>query len=178
MSRIARLILTASAAGVLACSQDSPTEPAELAGIAPELARGAPISRPAGGTCDTRIAFLPREDGQPDNVQVIRVDLDCNLRHLGRTTGVLIQRITSTGLTNTLTASTVYTAANGDLLNADFVGAGGVDPVALEVTFSGTETYTGGTGRFAGATGSASLSGIVSLLSNTGNYSTTGSLSY
>ena len=52
-------------------------------------------------------------------------------------------------------ATAIYTAANGDELHATFTGqlnfATGV--------ITATVTYVGGTGRFAGATGSATLSG-------------------
>jgi hypothetical protein len=46
----------------------------------------------------------------------------------------------------------IFTAANGDMLFATFAGQFAGDPaVALEATL--TATITGGTGRFAGATG-------------------------
>jgi hypothetical protein len=46
------------------------------------------------------------------------------------------------------------------------------------VTFSGTETFEGGTGRFAEATGSAAVVGTASLITNTGSYETSGTLTY
>ena len=176
MLPIARLILTASAAGVLACSEDSPTEPAALAGSAPGLAQAVPISRPAGGTCRTQFEFQASD--------VILIQLDCNLLHLGRTSGVSTQTITVTGQTPTgeltvvLSSSPTYTAANGDVLRVSFSGTGVLDPASGVATFSGTETFNGGTGRFEAATGSVALSGSASLVSNTGSYETSGSLTY
>lgn len=52
-------------------------------------------------------------------------------------------------------ASSTYTAANGDQLRAVFTGE--LDGVSGAI--SATVTYVGGTGRFAGASGSAELAG-------------------
>ena len=52
-------------------------------------------------------------------------------------------------------AKTTYTAANGDQLKADIVGE--LNGVTGAVT--ATVTYTGGTGRFLNAVGTATLSG-------------------
>ena len=55
------------------------------------------------------------------------------------------------------TATSTYTAANGDQLLAVFTGQlNGATGV-----ITATVTYVGGTGRFAGATGTATLSGQV-----------------
>jgi hypothetical protein len=80
------------------------------------------------------------------------------LSHLGRTTfhseiDILIgpQTVTGTG---------TFTAANGDTLTAivsgtvSFPDAQGISKLNL------TDTFTGGTGRFAGASGSASVTGF------------------
>ena len=80
------------------------------------------------------------------------------------------------GLSNTLSSSPVYVAANGDVLNASFSGTGIVNPITGMATFSGTETYLGGTGRFEGATGSVTLVGTASLGAATGQYDVSGSI--
>jgi hypothetical protein len=51
-----------------------------------------------------------------------------------------------------ISGTVVFTAANGDQLAADFSG-GFTSPTTLE----GTYTFTGGTGRFSDATGTASF---------------------
>jgi hypothetical protein len=93
-------------------------------------------------------------------------DSTANFTHLGKTTG------TSTGIatldfgnpcegegsaTVTNVGSGVFTAANGDELWLDFENTLCFGP--SESALTGTQTITGGTGRFAGATGSAVLSG-------------------
>jgi hypothetical protein len=51
-----------------------------------------------------------------------------------------------------ISGTLVFTAANGDQLSADFSG-GFISPTTAE----GTYTFTGGTGRFSHATGTASF---------------------
>jgi hypothetical protein len=54
-----------------------------------------------------------------------------------------------------VTGTVVFTAANGDQLHADVAG-GFTSPT----TVAGTYTFTGGTGRFADATGVADFAGV------------------
>ena len=63
--------------------------------------------------------------------------------------------------TGTLHVWASFTAANGDTLQAEFP-AWGFDPVSGVAADSGLATITGGTGRFAGASGSyvATFSGV------------------
>lgn len=170
---IKRLVAAGVTAGVLGCAAEAPTEPS----LQVTSLHDSPVSRPAGGGCGSTFEFLPPAEGQPANVQVVRIILNCNLRHLGLTSGVAIQTITFTGpTTNLISSTTVYTAANGDELHAAFSGAGTL--TYPSVTFGGTETYVGGTGRFEGATGSSTLEGSASLASLSGLYQTAGSLTF
>ncbi len=172
---IKRLVAAGAAAVLLGCAAEGPTEPSlKVTGL-----HGSPVARPAGGRCQTTFEFLAPEAEQPPNVQRIRILLNCNLRHLGLTSGEATQTLTFTGPTTmNLVNSSTYTAANGDELYAEFIGTGTLDPVALSVTFEGTETYLGGTGRFEGATGSSALAGSASLISSSGFYQTTGSITF
>jgi len=178
MLRTSYLLSLCAALGALGCGQDSPTGPEY--GATPVQAHYGGTPRPAGGSCATTISFLPPVSGQPANVAVIRVGLDCTLRHLGLTSGELIQTIVSstTDFSNTLSATIVYVAANGDELHATFAGSGVLDPSGPSVRFSGTETYTGGTGRFRDAAGSSELVGSADLRASVGEYSTSGTLRY
>jgi hypothetical protein len=68
---------------------------------------------------------------------------------------------------STVVGSYVFTAANGDTLTADFTGlvtATDVPGVRLTVD---TATITGGTGRFAGATGSFTVERLVDTTAGT-----------
>jgi hypothetical protein len=79
---------------------------------------------------------------------------------------------TSAGASNT----TVYTAANGDQLFVSWTGT--ASSSGPDNTFSGPETITGGTGRFAGATGSTWVSGTASFATMTGQFTSVGTISY
>lgn len=136
--------------------------------------------RPHGGTCSTVVTPLSPPGDFP---QVLRIDADCALTHLGRTSGQTTQYVVPAGppgatiplvITNTMR----YRAANGDELNMWFAGTGQLDPVTGEVTFVGTDTYQGGTGRFAHATGTATTQGSASVFTNLGAFTTKGWLAY
>lgn len=122
---------------------------------AAHLAAG-PVERPYGGSCSTTFTFL-----SPTRLQM---EYTCQLRHLGRTTAVATQDLSFGPGGIVITNSTVYTAANGDMLHARFAGTGTMQPGSPGVVaFTGTETYSGGTGRFAKAAGSAVLTGTATI---------------
>ena len=74
---------------------------------------------------------------------------------------------------------TTYTAANGDELYTRWDGQV-ISPPGPDIVFVGTETYLGGTGRFAGASGSSWLEGTSYLAGSTGpgEYTTDGSITF
>ena len=79
-----------------------------------------------------------------------------------------------------ITNAIVYTAANGDELFANFIGIGQFTSPA-SVSFSGTETYDGGTGRFSDASGSAAIVGtaqFTSAIGGVGEFTGNGTISY
>jgi hypothetical protein len=116
--------------------------------------------------------------------EVLHVELDCILEHMGRVLGVATTTVIPAGppvgqtLPIVLTSITTYEAANGDLLDQTFYGTGEVNPVTLEVTFEGMETFAGGTGRFDDAVGVAHTVGNASFVTNTGFLITKGRLAY
>jgi len=166
------LVLTALALST-ACAGDGATEPA--ANVSPLEARttDAMGSRPAGGRCATTITVV----GGSETSIALAISGTCNLGHLGRTTMVAAQTVSLVdgGIVN----STTYTAASGDKLLSSFAGQV-VSPPGPDVTFTGTETYHGGTGRFEGASGSSALEGTATLggPAGTGEYTTKGAIKY
>lgn len=160
--------------------------PASIAGIAivalsfAATALAAGPERPYGGSCSTVVTPLTPPGVFP---QELRIDLDCTLTHLGRTTGVAMQLVTPTGqsgdiVTALIESTTTYTSANADVLNQSFVGTALINVQTGEVRFIGTETFEGGTGRFADAVGSSDLEGTASIFTNVGFYTTKGRLAY
>jgi hypothetical protein len=136
-------------------------------------------NRPYAAVCDTAGTVI-----QTDPVLRISFDLVCQSRHLGATTGVLVLDVIPIGppvngiLPAAIFAPVDYVAANGDVLHADFVGSGDIDLGTGKATFQGIETFKGGTGRFAGASGRGLLEGTASNVTNVGEYNSVGRISY
>jgi hypothetical protein len=120
---------------------------------------------PVSGTCNTTFG-LPLS---PPPV-IRQVDTGtCQLAHLGRTAIYLLQDIDLVNGTKTSVELT-FTAANGDVLRASNVGTH-VQTGPASSSFSSTTTLTGGTGRFANATGQWRLEGTVDLITSTATFS-------
>lgn len=177
MPRIVFLLVAGTAMSVLGCAQDSPTVTGALTGA---VAAQVQAARPAGGSCTTRFEFLAPTEGQPANVQRITFEADCILRHLGKATATFSETVTFTGPNTVTFVSTdlVYVAANGDELHARIDDGAAVFDAFGGLTLTATEMYTGGTGRFAGATGSGAITGQASVVTQVGAYSTSGSIAY
>src|SRR5215470_9804159 len=104
-----------------------------IAGIPPfALARpiDAGVRRPFSGACQTRVEVLSPPDSFPLQ---LHIDSQCNFSHLGLTTGSSSQTVVPAGppagqtLPLLISNMTTYRAANGDQLNAMFVGGGLLD---------------------------------------------------
>ena len=163
------------AAFVAGCSETPLTAPSGQAGAARLVTSDR--TRPFGGRCETAITFLSPLPGDPPNLLRLHIDYVCQLQHLGRTTASAEQIVIFTSPTSTTASNTTtYTAANGDQLFAHWSGTS--TNSGPEITFSGPETYAGGTGRFADASGSAWISGTALFVTNTGQFTATGRLSY
>lgn len=156
------------------CAEGSPVAPAASrplpAGSALATRNAASvIARPAGGRCVTQIEVLPADFP----ILLLRITGDCTLKHLGRATFDMTQSVNL--ITGAISNNTTYTAANGDVLRAPFTGVVSFNPDG-SVSFTGSEVYAGGTGRFSNASGSSALSGTATL--STGEYTTSGSITY
>ena len=159
---------------------------ASIAGIAivtlsvATMGFAADPERPYRGSCSTVITPLTPPGVFP---QELRIDYDCTLTHLGRTTAIAMQKVTPISQSDAIVTAlivneTTYTAANGDKLHASFAGSALINVETGQVRFIGTETFKGGRGRFADATGSADLEGTASIFTNVGFFTTKGRLAY
>jgi hypothetical protein len=72
----------------------------------------------------------------------------------------------------------VLTAANGDQIFLAASGTTCLNPSTGLVSLSGTQTITGGTGRFEGASGTLTVSGTANPATETLSYTLEGSISY
>lgn len=156
-----------------ACSNDHVTG----SELSPVASRAADPARPAGGSCAVDFAFGPTDpDRVPLPVATLTLSGSCTLKHLGATTMTATQWLYPYPDFENLTT---YTAANGDQLTTRFIGTLTSAPgEQLNLTFVGEETILSGTGRFAGATGTSTLTGSAMLATGKGQYTTTGSMRY
>jgi hypothetical protein len=149
---------------LLSACADPPTAPPT-----PQFAMAA---TPFRGGCE--LVIQPPEPISPGVVRQIDVG-DCRISHLGRATFISDKIINFVASTQTIQGT--YIAANGDLLYAN--GAGTSQMVAPgRVAFQGTVTFEGGTGRFANAYGTASITGEADLVNARSSFTTTGMISY
>ena len=181
MTRNFRPLLLALVALSGACAGESPVGPAATASPTDATALVASPLRPFGGRCTTDVAVLPPAEVDPPYLLRLHITYACQLQHLGRTTAIAEQVLDLRGAPDHVLASntTTYTAANGDQLFASWAGTSTV--YFPNFTFTGPETYLGGTGRFAGASGSSVIVGTGSFTGpgiGSGEFTATGKLEY
>jgi hypothetical protein len=113
------------------------------------LAAAAPATEevPFKGSLDGDVTIT----GVPPILSVL-VDASGEATQLGEFTLTIPHTVDRT--TRTATGSYHFTAANGDTLSADFTGHSTPTSTPGVLSIVETATITGGTGRFAGATGS------------------------
>jgi hypothetical protein len=104
----------------------------------------------------------------------------CAFAHIGRVEVAIQQQLTF-GEVITFAGTSTYTAPNGDVLRTSHTGIATPTADGLGVTLAGTETAVSGTGRFAGASGSAAITGTSFLFgpnAGTGSYQLLGTIVY
>ena len=160
-----------------ACAGEGPTA-TPVPSMQPSQSNGAVVTRPAGGRCTTE--FDVDLTSKPGFMVLTNMTGECNLRHLGRVTMVITQEINLT--TFEATNHTTYVAANGDRIESDWVSVPTPPATPPLIAFAGWETYSGGTGRFAGVSGQSFVVGTALLdfagLTGTGQYTSEGSITY
>ena len=159
---------------LVGCSTDTISGSQERSSGSLAVAASASVSRPWKGSCEVFPVFTSQT--------TVTYTGTCQLAHLGRVTVSADQTISApdptTGLI-TYTNIVIYTAANGDQLRVLGVGSG--TPSAIGLTLTGAETADGGTGRFADASGSATIAGEVRFAGPppvVGFYAVEGTLNY
>jgi len=171
------LLLLILCLALVSCSNDSSTDP-----VAPTLSAGDAdkdgmmVPRPFRGTWVTAISPpadpIPGCDGDP-TTGPFEIAGWGRATHMGNTT---YNSVSESDFINQCGSGSI-TAANGDQLFVEF--GGDVDASQLPfVTFSGDFTFTGGTGRFAGASGSGTYSGSASVAESAGEVTYDGMITY
>ena len=161
---------------VVGCSQPiSPTSPTSLSSASPSIASSDANATGAGLLSkDQEVPFKGKLEGAatitPLTPPFLSVSIEGtgNATHLGRFTVEIPHVVNTTNRTSTGTYE--FTAPNADTLTAGFTGQASLTaPGVLSIVE--TATITGGTGRFAGATGSFTVERLI----DTGTGLTTGS---
>jgi hypothetical protein len=202
-NRTLTFVMVSFVAAALGCSSDStlvspsPTLSGSLTSTDGYGTASGSRARPIQGDCTTQFTPIdPNEagacavfDAQPS--AFIRITGECRLAHLGRTELTSVQQLLfaldATGqpviqngqpVVTALRNCTTWTAADGDAIHhtSDGVVSPGVTPT--QFNFDGAIVFTGGTGRFTGASGTASYEGTADLAVGTGSFSLEGSIVY
>jgi hypothetical protein len=139
-------------------------------------------NRPISGRCSTSYTvsnpvFLP-----PDNEVLLSFEVDdrgtCQLSHLGATTFTAHAVIRFDSQNPQSAGHVVLRAANGDELFVDEVGEIISNPETPFFGLNGQMTFSGGTGRFANAIGTATRRGTGSTADNSTAFTIEGTISY
>ena len=152
------------------CSQPvAPTGPTSLSPASRSIASSHANATGAGLLAQGHeVPFKGRWEGavtarmpRPPGFLSISFEGTGNATHLGRFTVEI--RIVLNTTNRTLTGTYEFTAANGDTLTAAFTGQSPLMPPGVPQTSVETATITGGTGRFASASGSFTAERAVDL---------------
>lgn len=163
------------ALSLVACSQSLPTSPT-LSPASGSASRN--VAAPATevnllklkGSLTGTFTFVP--DAPPSQIATVHLDASGVASHLGRFTLTAPHRVDVSTLPARAVGTFELVAANGDRLTGRFEGTGTLTSPPDGFTVVEIYTVTGGTGRFAGATGTFTAERAVNLTT----LETTGSL--
>jgi hypothetical protein len=171
-------LATVVALSSVGCDQPfSPTSPtpSPVAGLgsgANRVAASAAGTKevPLKGSLDGTFTFVP--EAAPSTFAAVRLDAVGVGSHVGRFTLVAPHRVNLATVPAEGTGSFELVAANGDTLTGRLQGLGTLTAPPDGFTIEETYTITGGTGRFAGATGRFTAERSVNLttLATTGSF--------
>jgi hypothetical protein len=158
---------------LVGCGADSPTAPVPdtpALDRASAAHRAAP-ERPMRGRCEASYAEPPVFEFPL--LHIVSVGT-CQFTHLGRTSQRTVQVLNV--LTGVAVSQITFTAASGDLLYATSIGTG--TPDGPLTNFTGVSTITGGSGRFADATGQMDVAGTVNTVTGDASLTYDGWIAY
>jgi hypothetical protein len=166
---------------LVGCNQStSPTGPSSGPAHLPSITATAANAAGTGLSADVVVAAATKEvpfegkfegtytfvpDPPPSTFASVHLEATGNATHLGRFRLDAPHRVNTANLPVTATGVFTFTAANGDTVTADFTGLGTPTETPGVFAIAETATITGGTGRFAAATGSFIVRRVVDLSS-------------
>lgn len=151
------------------CSQDEPVSPNSSASNAPgSLSKLVPF----------RVHFETTFEiisTTPPGVLTFEIFGTGNGTHLGKADFYSISVVDLNYVPGQQTGSLKFTGANGDYLEGSFAGT--IVEDGGNVSFEGEYTFSGGTGRFSGASGSGVYAGTANLAAEMGQVTFSGTVS-
>ena len=121
---------------------------------------------PFKGRLEGVVTITPVPNGPPTLVDVL-VTATGNATHLGKFALTVPHRVDRSTMPPSATGFYHFTAANGDKVYAEFTGIASPTATPGVLYIEETATITGGTGRFAGATGSFSVDRLYDTVAGT-----------
>jgi hypothetical protein len=128
---------------------------------------------PIKGSYVTAFTLTPTPTPGVVRVQIVSIG---KASHLGNSTNAADTLVDMRVVPNLQTGPELFIAANGDRLAGTYSGIAGLPDPSGIIRFSGILTFTGGTGRFSEATGSAVLQGTANVINGTGQFSFAGQI--
>jgi hypothetical protein len=169
------VLLTLALAGCVGRGGDSPTPTAPDGEVfAHRISRPdhEPRPRALSGRCEA--TFAPPQPVSPGVIRQVDTGY-CQITHLGRVAFSSTKEINVVAGTQTTVAT--FTKRNGDELRS--VGSGTSAPSGPgRVRFAARSEFTGGTGRFEGATGRTQVTGEANLVDQTSALTLEGWIAY
>lgn len=162
--------VSVAALPLMACSGDRITAITDDSLPPLSVSASASTERPLKGTCDGEGVFT--------SPNTLLITGSCQLAHLGQTAFVATETVQPRADGFDVQRSSTFTAANGDELRTVATGVALYKPDFSGLLLSYTETANGGTGRFAAASGTASVTGETFFATGKGSWAYDGSLIY
>jgi hypothetical protein len=132
-------------------------------GLAASAAAGDPVPFKGSFEGDVTVTLLPPP--APPFMVAVDVEATGEATQLGNFTLDIPHLVNR--MARTADGTYEFTAANGDTLKADFTGTATLTPIPGVLYIEETATITGGTGRFAGATGSFTSERLYDMIAGT-----------
>jgi hypothetical protein len=143
-------------------------------GIAGPVSAGEQV--PFKGRLEGVVVITPVPGGPPALVDVL-VTATGNATHLGKFELTVPHRVDRSTTPPSAAGFYYFTAANGDTVSASFTGQATPTATPGVLAIVETATITGGTGRFAGATGSFTVERLFNTITGTTTGSFDGTIS-